>query len=182
MAKTIKTHEEALEAQKVAKENVKIAKTALTEYYTKNKLKRSEDYTKDKKHGEKITRLQTEIDKKSETLEAINNQVKDLKPAKAGAADRVTKYEYPADCVSSEDRKKYRIAQRKAAEGGDKPKKEKAEKEPKADKASKGKAKEAPAEEKAAPSKKKKKVSKEEPAKEEATSTKKKKKKVRTND
>ena len=63
MAKKFKNLEEALEAQKEAKETVKEAKQALTDYFTKNKLKRNQDYTDDAKHGAKIERLQKEIDK-----------------------------------------------------------------------------------------------------------------------
>ena len=65
MAKKFQTYEEALTAQEEAKSAVKEAKTALTEYYTKNKLKRNEDYTDDAKHGGKIQRLQQNIDKAS---------------------------------------------------------------------------------------------------------------------
>ena len=126
MAKKFQTYEEALTAQEEAKSAVKEAKTALTEYYTKNKLKRNEDYTDDAKHGGKIQRLQQNIDKASETLADINEQVKGLKPGKAKAG-RDTKYEYPADCVTAEQRKKYRIKMRKEADS-DKPKKEKTEK------------------------------------------------------
>ena len=128
MAKTFKTYEEALEAQGVAKDAVKEAKAALTEYYTKNKLKRNEDYTDDAKHGGKIQKLQNAIDRESSTLENIGEQMKALKPKKEKSAGRETKYEYPADCVTSEQKKKYRIKMRKEAENADKPKKEKTEK------------------------------------------------------
>ena len=127
MAKKFKNLEEALEAQKEAKETVKEAKQALTDYFTKNKLKRNQDYTDDAKHGAKIERLQKEIDKASNTLADVNSQVSSLKPGK-GKAGREMKYEYPPECKTAEQRKKYRIEQRKKANNADKPKKETSEK------------------------------------------------------
>ena len=127
MAKKFKNLEEALEAQKEAKETVKEAKQALTDYFTKNKLKRNQDYTDDAKHGAKIERLQKEIDKASNTLADVNSQVSSLKPGK-GKAGREMKYEYPPECKTAEQRKKYRIEQRKKANNADKPKKEASEK------------------------------------------------------
>lgn len=111
---------------------VKVAKSALTDYFTKNKLKRNEDYTDDAKHGSKIQRLQKEINKASDTLSAINDQVAALKPGK-GKVGREMKYEYPADCKTAEQRKKYRIKMRKEAEGANKPKKESTKKAGKAE-------------------------------------------------
>ena len=127
MAKKFKNLEEALEAQKKAKETVKEAKQALTDYFTKNKLKRNQDYTDDAKHGAKIERLQKEIDKASNTLADVNSQVSSLKPGK-GKAGREMKYEYPPECKTAEQRKKYRIEQRKKANNADKPKKETSDK------------------------------------------------------
>ena len=127
MAKKFKNLEEALEAQKEAKETVKEAKQALTDYFTKNKLKRNQDYTDDAKHGAKIERLQKEIDKASNTLADVNSQVSSLKPGK-GKAGREMKYDYPPECKTAEQRKKYRIEQRKKANNADKPKKEASEK------------------------------------------------------
>ena len=123
MAKNFKTYEEALEAQGTAKEAVKESKSALTDYYTKNKLKRNEDYTDDAKHGAKVGKLQAAIDKASEHLSDVNEQLKSLKPKKEKAG-REMKYEYPAECDTAEKRKKYRIEQRRKASGSDKPKKE----------------------------------------------------------
>ena len=96
-------------------------------YFTKNKLKRNQDYKDDAKHGAKIERLQKEIDKASNTLSDVNSQVSSLKPGK-GKAGREMKYEYPPECKTAEQRKKYRIEQRKKANNADKPKKEASEK------------------------------------------------------
>jgi hypothetical protein len=112
---------------------VKDAKVALTTYYKENKLKRDEDYTDDAKHGTKIGKLQKTIEKaESKLAEALEEDApkgKEKKTKKeSSSAGRETKYDYPADCVTAEDKKKFRIQARKAAEGGDKPKKEKAPK------------------------------------------------------
>lgn len=142
MAKEYKTYEEASEARDKAKITVKQAKEQLTDYYTKNKLKRNIDYTGDKKHGEKILRLQSKIDQATEQLENINliltkmgtkSKSKDAKAEKAGAtksAGREAKYDYPAECDTADKKKKYRIEQRRKANG-------KAEKPAKAEKSGK---------------------------------------------
>lgn len=158
MAKEFKTYDEAVEAQKVAAQELKAAKTELTEYYRKNKLKRSEDYTDDAKHGTKIARLEKTIDKRTETLADVNVQLEELKPKgtkkipSVSAADREArkaskgkekpekpakekkerafKYEYPEDCDTPAKKKKYRIEQRKLASGeGEKAPKTKAKAE-----------------------------------------------------
>ena len=178
MAKKFKTLEEAQAAQTEAKAAVKKEKEVLTAYYTKNKLKRNEDYTDDAKHGSKIDRLQKNIDKASEVLEDINTQVTELSPKKGKAAkaetSRSMKYDYPADCTTAEQRKKFRIAARKEASGGEK--KEKKEKP-----IGKSKKEEASVEETKTSTKKKStsKVKEEAPKEEVKTSTTKKKKKVK---
>lgn len=145
MAKEYKTYEEASEARDKAKITVKQAKEQLTDYYTKNKLKRNIDYTSDKKHGEPILKLQSKIDQATEQLENINliltkmgtksksNDAKAEKGKATKSAGREAKYDYPADCDTAEKKKKYRIEQRRKAAG-------KTEKPAKTEKASKSKA------------------------------------------
>ena len=211
MAKNFETLEEALEAQSTQKKEVEKVKKELTNYFTKNKLKRNEDYTDDSKHGPKIAKIEKEIDKKEETMAKINSQVKDLEKKsktkgkeKAGKTEktakektpkakkeasgegRVTKYDYPSDCDTSQKKKAYRVAAR-AAEKAGKPlpssykevmeaKSEKAaKKEPKAKKEEKT---EKPAKEKAGKKVEKKSSKKEEkPSKEKAPKEKEAKKK-----
>ena len=199
MAKDFKTIDEAEKAQKEAANLVKEAKTKLTSYYNKNKLNRAEDYADNAKHGPKIKKLQLEIDKQSEYLTQINEQMAKLAPKKAKASKeekapkaekaakaekvvkakateaKATKYEYPADCDTPEKKKKYRIQMRNA----NKPAKEKVEKpakEAKTKKAAKETEAEAPVEKTA------KKKAKGTPAKEEAAPAKKKAKKARNDD
>ena len=117
------TYEAALKQQKEAKDAVKTAKQAQTDYFNDNKLKKNQDYTKDKKHGKKVISLSKEVKKAMATLENINTKVdsfeKDKKDSKKGkekekkaksgsAAGARTKYEYPPDVTSSSDKKKYR--------------------------------------------------------------------------
>lgn len=131
MSKT-KTYEDALAAQTESKESIKVAKQALTDYYKDNKLKRTEDYSEDKKHGKKISNLEKAVEKAQARLKSANEDVKELKVK----TDRKSKYDYPADVDTAEKRKKYRQEMRKAAAGEGKPKKEKKEKVEKVEKAS----------------------------------------------
>lgn len=138
----------AQEAQNESKAKVKAAKTKLTDYFKENGLKRNEDYSKDKKHGKEIEKLENRVDKRSKELEAINEAVKsfDLKNKKPGktkdekgekAPSKNLKYEYPDNITTPDARKKYRIEQRKLSAGDtgtggakpNKPKKGKATKE-----------------------------------------------------
>ena len=142
MAKVFKTLEEALEAQTKQKKEVEKVKKELTTYFTKNKLKRNEDYTDDPEHGPKIQKLEKEIDKKEETMAKVNQQVKDLEKGKKGKGKvkaaketketkgkvkaekaakgegRTTKYEYPEDCDTPQKKKVYRVAARAAEKNG----------------------------------------------------------------
>lgn len=138
------TYEGALQQQKEAKAAVKEAKTALTDYYKANKLKRNEDYSGDKKHGKKIASLEKEVKKSSATLANINEKVEALKDgggktkkAKGTGATR-QKYDYPADCDTPAKKKKYRQMMRDQKAGKvKKEKKAKVEKETKTSKKAK---------------------------------------------
>lgn len=139
MAKQLKNLDEALEAQSTAKEKVETAKKALTTYYTKNKLKRNEDYTDDAKHGPAISKLQKAIDKADAVLGDINTQVDSFSKKEKGGKEkakakqeksskktkkessgegRQTKYEYPEDADTPQKRKAFRVAARQAANSG----------------------------------------------------------------
>ena len=113
--------EAAKEAQELKAQQVKDAKAALATYFKENKLKKTEDYSEDAKQGKKVTRLEAKVDKYSNELITINEDVKSYKPGKAKkeAAPRNLKYDYPEDVKTAEQRKKYRIEQRKVAKGGE---------------------------------------------------------------
>lgn len=163
------------------------AKKALDAYLKENKLDPTKDWTKDKKHGKKITELVNKLNKERDKVaaaypekDADNNKKlvklkekkekeksgkKEEKKEKKSAGRTATKYDYPlidGREMTSAEKKKYRMEQRKLA-SGNAPKEEK-----KAKKAKKEKVKEKPAsdkkEKKAAKKKdkKKKKAAKEE--------------------
>jgi hypothetical protein len=158
------------------------AKKALDAYLKENKLDPTKDWTKDKKHGKKITELLNKLNKERDKVAAqypekdLKNEAKLVKMKKAKedekaskkkekkeSTSRVTKYDYPlidGREMTSDEKKKYRMEQRKLAAGkapkGEKPKKEKKEKAEATEKAAPAK------KDKKAKDKKKKKAKKEE--------------------
>lgn len=153
------SHEEAKENLSTTKEELQVAKDELKSYRKEHKLEKDTDYSEDAKHGKTWKKLTKAITSKEEAIAETRTWMEENKPKKEKVA-RESKYEYPADCTSEDDKKKFRAKMRreaasaeKAAAGGEAaPKKEK--------KASKEEAAaEAPKEEKK--SKKDKKASKE---------------------
>lgn len=162
------------------------AKKALDAYLKENKLDPTKDWTKDKKHGKKITELVNKLNKERDKVaaaypekDADNNKKlvklnkekkekeksgkKEEKKEKKGHGGRTaTKYDYPlidGREMTSAEKKKYRMEQRKLA-SGKAPKEEKETKKKKEEKV-----KEKPAsdkKDKKAKDKKKKKAAKEE--------------------
>lgn len=160
------------------------AKKALDAYLKENKLDPTKDWTKDKKHGKKITELVNKLNKERDKVaaaypekDADNNKKlvklkekkekeksrkKEEKKEKKSAGRTATKYDYPlidGREMTSAEKKKYRMEQRKLASG----KASKEEKETK--KKKEEKVKEKPAsdkKDKKAKDKKKKKAAKEE--------------------
>lgn len=144
------------------------AKKALDAYLKENKLDPTKDWTKDKKHGKKITELVNKLNKERDKVaaaypekDADNNKKlvklnkekkekeksgkKEEKKEKKSAGRTATKYDYPlidGKEMTSAEKKKYRMEQRKLASG----KAPKEEKEAK--KAKKEKVKEKPASDK----------------------------------
>lgn len=163
------------------------AKKALDAYLKENKLDPTKDWTKDKKHGKKITELVNKLNKERDKVaaaypekDADNNKKlvklkekkdkeksgkkedKKEKKEKKSAGRTATKYDYPlidGREMTSAEKKKYRMEQRKLA-SGKAPKEEKETKKKKEEKV-----KEKPAsdkKDKKAKDKKKKKAAKEE--------------------
>lgn len=161
------------------------AKAALEAYLKENDLDPTKDWTKDKKHGKKVTELVNKLNKERDKVAAkypegdeaneaklVKLKEKNSKSKAKAKEDKkepkdsgrvATKYDYPlidGREMTSVEKKKYRIKQRKLAQGDAlKEKKETSKKE------SKAKAKEKPSikkEDKKAKDKKKKKASKEE--------------------
>ena len=160
------------------------AKKALDAYLKENKLDPTKDWTKDKKHGKKVTELVNKLNKERDKVaaaypekDADNNKKlvklkekkekeksgkKEEKKEKKSAGRTATKYDYPlidGREMTSAEKKKYRMEQRKLA-SGKAPKEEKETKKKKEEKV-----KEKPAsdkKDKKAKDKKKKKAAKEE--------------------
>lgn len=148
------------------------AKKALDAYLKENNLDPTKDWSKDKKHGKKVTELLNKLNKERDKVAAqypekdLKNEAKLVKMKKAKedekaskkkekkeSTSRVTKYDYPlidGREMTSDEKKKYRMEQRRLAAGKapkeEKPKKKKEKKE------------KAEATEKAAPAKKDKKA------------------------
>ena len=174
MSQKFESMEAAVEAQKAKAAQVKEAKAALTNYFKENKLKKTEDYTEDPKHGKKVTRLESKVDKYSDELNDINEAIKKLKPGKEKSSEpKKLKYDYPPEIKTAEQKKKYRIEQRKLAKAGTAE-----EAKPAKTKAAKASKQVAEVEAEEAPKKAKSKAVKEAPVK--ATKAKSKKKKEDT--
>lgn len=148
------------------------AKKALDAYLKENKLDPTKDWTKDKKHGKKVTELVNKLNKERDKVAAAypeadqenNKKLVKLqeKEKKEKAEKKAAKYDYPlidGREMTSAEKKKYRMEQRKLA-SGKAPKEEKETKKKKEEKV-----KEKPAsdkKDKKAKDKKKKKAAKEE--------------------
>lgn len=146
------------------------AKKALDAYLKENNLDPQKDWSKDKKHGKKVTELLNKLNKERDKVAAqypekdLKNEAKLVKMKKAKedekaskkkekkeSTSRVTKYDYPlidGRKMTSDEKKKYRMEQRKLAAG----------KAPKEEKTKKVKKETVEAAEKAVPAKKDKKA------------------------
>lgn len=111
-----KTYEEALEALETAKANLGEVKEANREFKKENKIRRNKPI-EDEAIAKKLEASEAKVDKAREAMEAAKLNAKELKPRK----DRVTKYEYPDDCVTDKDKKKYRAKMRREAKKSDAP-------------------------------------------------------------
>lgn len=146
------------------------AKKALDAYLKENNLDPTKDWSKDKKHGKKVTELLNKLNKERDKVAAqypekdLKNEAKLVKMKKAKedekaskkkekkeSTSRVTKYDYPlidGREMTSDEKKKYRMEQRRLAAG----------KAPKEEKPKKVKKETVEAAEKAVPAKKDKKA------------------------
>ena len=113
------------------------AKKALDAYLKENNLDPTKDWSKDKKHGKKITELLNKLNKERDKVAAqypekdLKNEAKLVKMKKAKedekaskkkekkeSTSRVTKYDYPlidGREMTSDEKKKYAEATEKAA-------------------------------------------------------------------
>lgn len=151
------------------------AKKALDAYLKENNLDPQKDWSKDKKHGKKVTELLNKLNKERDKVAAeypekdLKNEAKLVKmkekknaektekekkkekKEKASSGRTVTKYDYPlidGREMTSDEKKKYRTEQRRLAAG----------KAPKEEKPKEEKTKKVKKEEKEVPAKKDKKA------------------------
>lgn len=122
--------EQTNEALDVAKANLATAKEELKKFQKKNGLK-ADETPNDEKLAKKLSSLQNKVAKAEKEVKIAK------KGAKGESAPRASKYEYPADCVTAEDKKKFRTAQRNAAKKGEKVEKKAAKVEKSSKKAAK---------------------------------------------
>ena len=112
------------------KTDLTVARDTFADWLKKNKLDKSKDYTKDKKFGKEYVKLTTTINELTAKRAELEGETKKTKSKKSAASAR-TKYDYPADIVTAEQRKKYRVEQRKLASKTEKTEKSVKEKESK---------------------------------------------------
>lgn len=136
-----KTYDEALTQVEGLKEQLSEAKNDLREFKKENKVKRNKPLD-DPKLAAQLEKKEALVEKLRLQMDELKETARELKPRK----DRVTKYDYPADCTTDKDKKKFRAKMRretkKAAKGetekaSDKPAKKvikkKAQEEPEAE-------------------------------------------------
>lgn len=118
-----KSYEEAQEARQAAQEAAKELRTELAAFCKENKIKRgtAPDELGDDVKASVAKKYKTLFNKNEKAREAVADAKateKELKPRK----ERASKYDYPDDVTTPEQKKKYRAKMRreaKAAEKGD---------------------------------------------------------------
>lgn len=115
-----KDYDEAIAQLEAAKATLAEKKEILKEFKTENKIKRNKP-VEDEKLAAKLEKLDEAVTKARDAVDVAKEAAKDLKPRKA----RVTKYEYPDDCVTDKDKKKYRAKMRRDSKKADDPEGEK---------------------------------------------------------
>jgi hypothetical protein len=123
-----KTHEELVQALEEKKAELKAKREELATLEKEYKLKPGKDHSADEKVGKKWLKLKNSVDALAEERNKLQEAVKTSKPKKEKTV-KPSKYEYPADVVTPEQKKKWRASQRAEKKKANKPEKaEKAEK------------------------------------------------------
>ena len=111
------SHDELVKQLEAAKTTNTEAKEALKEFRAENEIKKGTEPSEvSGKIGKEYSKLVKAAEKAAAEYEKLKAAEKDSRPRK----ERQSKYDYPADVVSAEDRKKYRTKMRKEAQGGGK--------------------------------------------------------------
>jgi len=103
-----KTYEEAAEQLEAAKGKLSEAKEEVRNFKKEHKIKRGKPI-EDAKVNSQLEKLEAAVDKAREAVDTAKEAARELKPRK----ERVTKYEYPEDCVTDKDKKRYRAKMRR---------------------------------------------------------------------
>jgi hypothetical protein len=111
MAKTTVTFESATAAAEAAKTKRQAARKVLDAFMEKNGLKAKKNHADDAKHGKEWKKLHDIWSAAKEAQEAAEKEAKSLKPV----TERAVKYDYPADVVTADDKKKHRAKMRALA-------------------------------------------------------------------
>lgn len=145
----IKDYEQSEELLKSSKEEREVARDEFKAFRVENKIKKDEPPT-DAKLLKKYNSLLAQKEKKEKEVDEIVAWRKENKPKKEPKI-RETKYDYPAECTTTIDKKKFRASERarikreaKEAAGGGKKEKKADKKEEKGGKEKKGTPKEEP--------------------------------------
>lgn len=113
------TKEEAKKKLADAKDEAKAARGELRDFEKENDLEKGGDHSKHEKAGKKWSKLNDALKKKQDKVDAAQAVLDEVKKDKA---PRPSKYEYPAEVKTPQDKKKYRAkmrAEKKRAEKGD---------------------------------------------------------------
>lgn len=95
------------------------AKEERKAYAKEHGLSIKEDHADNKKHGKKWAQFTSAIDNANAQIEAAEAWIKENKP-KGKGGNFASKYTYPEDIVTPEDKKKYRTRMRAAAAAAEK--------------------------------------------------------------
>lgn len=105
-----KDYDEALVQLTAAKEDLAEKREDLRNFKTENKIKRNKP-VEDEAIKKQLETKEAGVEKAREAVDAAKLAAKELKPRK----ERVTKYEYPDDCTTDKDKKRYRAKMRREA-------------------------------------------------------------------
>ena len=108
MSKNEMTLEQALEAAALCKDAVRAAKAELKAFRKEKGLK-PDEVPGGEKDVKTLNKLTKKLETAEEDLEKANEAAKALKPVKT----RETSYQYPENCTTAADKKKYRAKMRR---------------------------------------------------------------------
>jgi len=103
-----KNYEDALAQLDTAKENLANERVALREFKAENKIRRNKP-VEDAEVAKKLEAAEGKVEAARTVMDEVKSAAKELKPRK----ERVTKYNYPEDCITDKDKKRHRAKMRR---------------------------------------------------------------------